>query len=909
MMQAAAFDQWCHRLGLGPATRAYLAHLRASPPVRRVQGRAQNVSGTYASRKMGVTIQFESHKVELWAIYAMEYDAQVLEYFDQSDTLTLTYQSPSGRTVVVSHTPDFLVLRQDSVGFEEWKQEERLRALAVSHPGRYQHDPAGRWCCPPGEEAAARLGLSYHVRSSAGLHPTYIRNLIFLEDYFFAYHIAPDLAVQILEAVEAQPGLSLAALLQTRPHITVDAVYALIARGGLYVDLCASPLKEHPHVQLYPDQTTAEAHVLLLTSRTTPPWETPSEQVAVTQLVALHANAPLLWDGRRWTVVNVGNTLTTLLPEVGPLLQIETRFFLHLVNTQTITVLEPPQTLPLVSLSHEVHRHLAEAGPDALAVANRRFRLVEAYQQRQREFYAGTPPRTIRDWVARFRDAEARCGCGYIGLLPHTTARGNRTPKAPEAARRLLDEVIDTLYARSKQQHAQAVYVAYQDACRAAAMQPLSKRTFYRRLQAHTGPALTTKRQGTRAAYPEQPWYWELTPSTPRHGDRPWEVAHLDHTQLDIELVSSFGTPLGRPWVTFLIDAYARRVLACYLTFDPPSYRAAMMALRVCVRRQGRLPQTLIVDGGKEFHSRYFDSVLACYYCTKKTRPWAQPRYGAVIERLFGTTTTAFIHNLLGNTQASKVPRQMTNAVDPKRQAVWQLPDLYTFLCEWAYDIYDQREHPALGQSPRETWAVGLAYGGERAHRRILYDEAFRLATLPSPPRGTALVHPSQGIKVHYLSYWHDVFRLPDVVRTRVPVRYDPFDISVVYAYVHERWVECVTSSYGQFHGHSERELLLITAELRARNRKSHITTPITATRLAAFLADIEAHEAVLLQRLRDQETRAVLQIIDRGRRAPTPGEVPVPLETSQEAARPVAASTGVSAVDLATLQVYEEYR
>ena len=131
------------------------------------------------------------------------------------------------------------------------------------------------------------------------------------------------------------------------------------------MDLCASPLKEPPHVQLYPDQTTAEAHVLLLASRTPPPFGTQSEQVAVTQLVALHANAPLLWDGRRWTVVNVGNTMTTLLPEVGPLLQIETRFFLHLVDTQTMTVLEPPRTLPLASLSHEVHRHLAEAGPDA----------------------------------------------------------------------------------------------------------------------------------------------------------------------------------------------------------------------------------------------------------------------------------------------------------------------------------------------------------------------------------------------------------------------------------------------------------------------------------------------------------------------------------------------------------------
>src|SRR6266516_6896398 len=107
-MQSSEFDRWCQRLALSPATRDFLARLRASPPVRRVQGRAQNVSGTYASRKMGMTIQFESHKVELWAIYAMEYDAHVLEYFDQHDTLTLTYQSPSGRTVVVSHTPHYL---------------------------------------------------------------------------------------------------------------------------------------------------------------------------------------------------------------------------------------------------------------------------------------------------------------------------------------------------------------------------------------------------------------------------------------------------------------------------------------------------------------------------------------------------------------------------------------------------------------------------------------------------------------------------------------------------------------------------------------------------------------------------------------------------------------------------------
>src|SRR5262249_42457426 len=96
-----------------------------------------------------------------------------------------------------------------------------------------------------------------------------------------------------------------------------------------------------------------------------------------------------------------------------------------------------------------------------------------------------------------------------------------------------------------------------------------------------------------------------------------------------------------------------------------------MMALRVCVRRHGRLPQTLIVDGGKEFHSRYFDSVLACYYCTKKTRPWAQPRYGAVIERLCGTTTTAFIHNLLG--RSYWIPGSYAPALSEKHNSFLRL--------------------------------------------------------------------------------------------------------------------------------------------------------------------------------------------------------------------------------------------
>ena len=54
-------------------------------------------------------------------------------------------------------------------------------------------------------------------------------------------------------------------------------------------------------------------------------------------------------------------------------------------------------------------------------------------------------------------------------------------------------------------------------------------------------------------------WYWELSLTTPRHGDRPFEIVHLDHIELDLELVCArTGRPLGRPWLTFLVDAFSR---------------------------------------------------------------------------------------------------------------------------------------------------------------------------------------------------------------------------------------------------------------------------------------------------------------------------------------------------------------
>ena len=131
--------------------------------------------------------------------------------------------------------------------------------------------------------------------------------------------------------VEATPGITLSALREQDEHLRVDHVYALIARNRLYVDLYTFWLKDQLHLPLYLDRPTAEAHALLRNSQRNAPFG-----FGDGGNLTLSANALLDWDGKRWTLLNLGKTTTTLLPEEGTLIQLETPVFLHLIDTHVI---------------------------------------------------------------------------------------------------------------------------------------------------------------------------------------------------------------------------------------------------------------------------------------------------------------------------------------------------------------------------------------------------------------------------------------------------------------------------------------------------------------------------------------------------------------------------------------------
>jgi hypothetical protein len=351
----------------------------------------------------------------------------------------------------------------------------------------------------------------------------------------------------------------------------------------------------------------------------------------------------------------------------------------------------------------------------------------------------------------------------------------------------------------------------------------------------------------------------ELDLKTPRHGDRPFEICHLDHTQLDIELTDMAGThQLGRPWMTLLIDAFSRRILALHVDFEEPSYRSCMMVLRECVRRHTRLPQCLVVDWGAEFRSTYFEALLARYECTKKARPPAKARFGSLVEPAFGTTNTQFIHNLVGNTQVVRNVRQVTKSVNPKELAIWPLAPFMERLWEYAYDIYDTNVHPALGESPKDAYQRGFQNSGARLQRLIPYDHDFMIATLPSTPRGTAMVSPGRGVKINYIFYWCDGMDDPKTQSQQIPVRFDPFDLGTAYAFIAGQWVQCHSDHYRTFQGRSQKELLVASKELHAQNRERGSRYQLTASKLAQAFQSINLQESLLLQRMRTRETQAV---------------------------------------------------
>ena len=465
--------------------------------------------------------------------------------------------------------------------------------------------------------------------------------------------------------------------------------------------------------------------------------------------------------------------------------------------------------------------------------------------------------RTVRRWAKLQNDAVANGGSAALALVPRTEARGNRTTRLDEAQQQVLQDTIKTHWVTTEAKNYKACYRHMVSHCAELGIKPPSYPTLIAAIQAQETNRDVRIRHGKRMAYQQNTFIDVLCADTPQHGSRPFQYVHIDHTQLDLELVSSrTDKPLGRPWLTLAIDAYSRRVLSLYPSFEPPSYTSVMMCMRAMVQRYKRLPEFVIVDNGKDLTSSAFSTFLSTLGTHLRLRPAGQPRHGAVLERLFGRLHSEYVHNLAGNTKATKNVRMTTGKHLPVNFAQWTLESLYFGLQHWAFEYYDQEIHSALDLSPRQAFERGLAQTGSREHRMVLFNQDFMIATCPPVDRaGQRRVHGQRGVKVNDLLYWNPRFAEPHIAGQSLQVRYDPWDASSVYVWANNTWLRAQCRSLLSLGHRSESERMALSEEYRNRSG-TKVNDALSAQRLQEFLQTFTPEGALAQAMERHQENR-----------------------------------------------------
>ena len=314
--------------------------------------------------------------------------------------------------------------------------------------------------------------------------------------------------------------------------------------------------------------------------------------------------------------------------------------------------------------------------------------------------------------------------------------------------------------------------------------------------------------------YKADPSYHELNVTTPRRGDRPSTYV----TSTTPNSTSSFfvrrRAVLGRPWLTLLIDAFSRRLLAIVLSFDPPSYRACMLVLRECARRHHRLPPL-----GRRWRQRIRECVLRN---TSRALRMHQEYTASCQARSAGSESACLAPPNATDLQPDgEYPDHreypvVASSVNPRNHAVWAR-QAHDRLCEWAYEIYGTTEHPALGRAPRELFLPTAWRARDRCHRAVTYDDEFRMMTLPTTTTGWLGSLRAEELRFATCT----IGRLFSAIRR---LSKQAFRFAMILTtpelpmpLIGNSWVNCFSEHYATFRGRSEREMMLATAELRQR--------------------------------------------------------------------------------------------
>ena len=544
-----------------------------------------------------------------------------------------------------------------------------------------------------------------------------------------------------------------------------------------------------------------------------------------TPRLTLDYGSAVLYRGRRHVICQESTDFVSVTlsdPESGKVLQ------------APIADLSPYSERPAVA-----HPDLAAVANDRLEQAHRTFEIIKpllALARRTEADVRACAERhdvgvsTIYRWLRDFDRV------GRVSVFVRQTRKDKGRIGLPKKLEDVVTDMIKVHYLTKQKKKPAKVIREIEMLCNKLGLEPPHPNTIRNRIKKLDTYNKKKAREGNKAARDA------YAPSKGHFpgADFPLSVVQVDHTPVDIVLVDdTYRLPVGRPWLTLLIDVYSRMVLGFYISFDPPGNLSLGLCLSQAFLPKEKwlsklgietawpcwgLPRTIHADNAKEFRGKMLTAACKEYGIDLEWWPVATPHYGAHIERLLGTLNEE-IHAAPGTTFSN--PRQR-GEYDSEGQSAMSLAEFekwFTILC---VEAYHQRPHSQLGMPPIAKWQEGI-FGTKKVPGigippRITDELRLKLDLMPFETR--TVQH--YGIVWDKVEYQHDVLRRwinandPDnpKLKRKFLCRRDPRDISTIWFYDPE-----VQQYYAIPYRNTSHPAISIW-ELREANRRATTESP-----------------------------------------------------------------------------------
>ncbi|WP_407332543.1 transposase [Enterovibrio sp. 27052020O] len=327
-------------------------------------------------------------------------------------------------------------------------------------------------------------------------------------------------------------------------------------------------------------------------------------------------------------------------------------------------------------------------------------------------------------------------------------------------------------------------------------IKPLSYSGFKKRIKQLPPYQVAVARHGKFMA---DQWYGHFSAHKPP--TRILEKVEIDHTPLDLILIDDeLLVPLGRPYLTLLVDVFSSCIVGFHLGYRAPSYDSVSKAIIHATKPKDYLDniasdfqndwpcsgkiETLVVDNGAEFWSESLEQACLESGINIQFNPVRKPWLKPFIERLFGTINKKFLDPFPGKTFSNVLEKEEYN---PEKDAVIRFSTFIELFHRWIIDVYHQDSDSRHSRIPAKLWQQGYDDFPPLAMTQEDIDKLTVVMGVKWQPTLTRL-----GFKIKHLRY-----DSPDLseYRKRYPqtessrkklVKIDPDDISRIFVYLEE---------------------------------------------------------------------------------------------------------------------------